>query len=196
MSPEMQIIAGIYKGHKISTFGSGYRPTTGIVRKSFFDIIASKIEGSRFLDLFAGSGAVGLEALSRSAAYVCFVENNRSRANVLRENAGKLGVDESSLEIIVNDYAYALQGLMERRKTFDIIFVDPPYSTIQPGRILGEIVASKILAPDGLLILETARKDSRKTLDVMPEELYPLREQDHGDTALIFFRWQEGEKAE
>ena len=192
----MRIIAGACKGHKISTFGGGYRPTSGIIKKSLFDIIAAVVEGSRFLDIFAGSGAVGLEALSRGAEFTCFIENHKSRVNVLRENIERLGFDESSYEILPMDYAYALQSLLERRETFDIIFIDPPYSTIMPGRILGEIVASRVLASDGIIVLEGARKDSRKTLDAMPEELYPVREQDHGGTALIFFRWRESEAAE
>jgi 16S rRNA (guanine966-N2)-methyltransferase len=185
----MRIIAGAYKGHKISTFGGGYRPTSAIIKKSLFDIIAAEIEGSRFLDMFAGSGAVGLEALSRGAEYVCFIENSKSHVNVLRENVERLEIDKGSYEILPMDYAYALQSLMERRETFDIIFVDPPYSAIMPGRILGEVVESRVLAPDGILVLEGARVDSRKTLDAMPRELYPVREQDHGGTALIFFRW-------
>ena len=192
----MRIIGGTYKGHRISTFGGGYRPTSGIIKKSLFDIIAAEVESSRFLDIFAGSGAVGLEALSRGAEYVCFIENHHSRVNVLRENIQKLGIDKSCCEILPMDYAYALQALLGRREKFDIIFIDPPYSTIMPGRILGEVVASHVLAPDGIIILEGARKDSRKTLDAMPEELYPVREQDHGGTALIFFRWRDSIAAE
>lgn len=192
----MRIIGGSYKGHRITSFGGGYRPTSGIIKKSLFDILTTEIEDSRFLDIFAGSGAVGLEALSRGAEYVCFIENHKSRINVLRENTERLGIASSNYEILPMDYAYALQALLERREMFDIIFIDPPYSAIMPGRILGEVVESRVLAPDGILVLEGARKDSRKTLDAMPEELYPVREQDHGGTALIFFRWRDTGAAE
>jgi len=186
----MRIGGGIWKGRVISTFGGGYRPTAGIVKKSLFDILAVELEGSRFLDLFAGSGAVGLEALSRGADFVCFVENSPSRANVLRKNIERLNGEQGGTEVLAMDYAYALQALMKRREIFDIIYVDPPYSGVVLSRILGDIAASRILDSDGLIVYESARKDIRKILETMPEELYPLRERDLGGTALIFIRWR------
>jgi 16S rRNA (guanine966-N2)-methyltransferase len=194
MSPEMRIGGGIWKGRKIYSFGSGYRPTSGIVKKSLFDTLAEGIGGSRFLDLFAGCGAVGLEALSRSAELVCFIENDNSRVNVLKRNLEKLGVEQGLWEILALDYSRALGLLRDRAETFDYIFADPPYDGPPPQRILGDIVASRILAGDGVVVYEAARKDGKSLLESAPVELYPLRERLLGGTALIFFRWRQSQQ--
>lgn len=194
MSPEIRIGAGTWKGRKIYTFSKGYRPTTALVKKSLFDSIGIEIEGSRFLDLFAGAGAVGIEALSRGASFVTFIENDLSRIKTLERNMGKLEVDRKSVEILPMDYSYALTRLRERDQKFDFIYVDPPYDSSVPQRILGNIVTSRVLAEEGLLIYETARNDVRDILEKAPQEIYPVRERDHGGTALLIFRWRDAEK--
>ena len=191
MSPELRIIAGIFKGRKISSVASGYRPTAAIVKKSLFDMLGEDVRDSRFLDLFSGTGAVGLEALSRGAGFVCFVENDWSRIKVLNENLKKLEIDSGSFEIMGRDYIPALQQMKDTGETFDIIYIDPPYHGTIPRRILGDVVTSKVLAEDGLIVYEAARNDSREILTTAPGELYPLKERDHGGTALLFFRWRE-----
>jgi len=196
LSPDMRIIAGMWKGRKISSFSSGYRPTAAVVKKSLFDTIGADIEDAGFLDLFAGAGAVGLEALSRGARFVCFVENNDSRVGVLRRNLDTLGARRDSFGVFGVDYLGALQMLRDREAVFDFIYVDPPYKGPAPRRILAEIVASRVLAEGGLLILEADRRNGREVLDSAPEELYPLRERLHGGTALIFFRWRRNESTE
>jgi len=190
----MRIGGGTWKGRKISSFGGGYRPTSGIVKKSLFDTLGEGIEGSRFLDVFAGAGAVGLEALSRHADFVCFIENDNSRVNVLKRNLEKLGVEQGLWEILALDYSRALGLLRDRGETFDYLFVDPPYDGPPPQRILGDIVASRTLAEDGVVVFEAARKVGRSLLENAPVELYPLRERLLGGTALIFFRWRRSQQ--
>jgi 16S rRNA (guanine966-N2)-methyltransferase len=191
MSPEMRIVGGVWCGRNISTFSEGYRPTAAVVKKSLFDTLAPYIEESRFLDLFAGSGAVGIEALSRGAAYAGFVENNSSRSAVLKKNLVSLGVEKSRHKVYEKDYLNALDFLRANHETFDLIFVDPPYNQTVPKRILGDIVTAGILEPDGWIIYEGARKEAREILASTPDELYPSRKKFLGGTVLILFQWRE-----
>jgi 16S rRNA (guanine966-N2)-methyltransferase len=190
MSPEIRIGGGCYRGQRISSSSGDYRPTTGIVKKSLFDILAESVEGSRFLDLFAGCGAVGLEALSRGAEYVCFVDNSISRCAILRKNLERLRAPQQTVDIISKDYVTALQLLSERSARFDFVYCDPPYEDTVPARVLGDIVAAQVLADDGLLVYESARRDVRRVVDSTPDMLYPVRERMFGSTALVFFRWR------
>jgi len=194
MSPEMRIIAGALKGRKISTLSGGYRPTTGIVKKSLFDVIGRDVEDATFLDLFAGAGAVGIEALSRGAGHVCFVESHFSAVIVLGKNLEKLSIEPSDYDIISLDYSRALDQLREKRREFDLIYVDPPYQTIVPKRILSDLAFSRVLTDDGIIVYEAAQLEARDILKTIPPELYPLRESVHGGTALIYIRWRESEK--
>ena len=191
MSPELKIIGGKWRNRKISTMSGAYRPTTGIVKKSLFDILGADIVDASFLDLFAGSGAVGLEAMSRGANPVSFVEQSLPAINILKENLERLRAEKGTYEIIWQDYIKALGELRNKQSTFDYIFVDPPYHDTLPHRILGDVAFAKILAEDGLLIYEAARNDARGVLEKAPPELYPLREVDHGGTAILLFRWRD-----
>lgn len=196
MSPEIRIAGGRFKGRRLTSFGGTYRPTAAIVKKSLFDILGEDIESSRFLDLFAGSGAVGLEALSRGAGFVCFVESDPARAAVVRKNLDALGVEGSWTELFICDYSQALRKLGKRAGSFNIVYVDPPYKGTVPRRILADIVASRVLDSDGVVVFETARRDVRRLLENAPIELYPLRERALGGSALVFFRWRNKTPAE
>lgn len=194
MTPEMRINGGTWKGRRIATFSGNYRPTTGIIKKSLFDSIGADIEGSRFLDLFAGSGAIGIEALSRGAEFVTFIESGWPQVTILQKNLNKLEAVRISYEIMPMDYTIALSKLREREAGFGFIYCDPPYKGYIPRQILGNIVTSGVLAQNGFLIYEAARKDVRDILEKLPDELYPVREREHGGTAVLFFRWRDAEK--
>ncbi len=191
MSPEMRIIGGAYKGRKITSLGEGYRPTTAIIKRSLFDTLGPDIEGSRFLDLFAGCGAIGLEALSRGAGFVCFVEREITRVASISRNLDKLGIEDNRFELLGFDYSNALSKLRDRNEIFDYIYTDPPYEGTEPKRILGDISTSKVLAEDGIIVYETARRDTRRIAEAVPRSLWPLKERTHGGTALVFLRWRE-----
>ncbi len=194
MSPDMRINAGKYKGRKIASVDSGdYRPTTGIIKKCLFDMIGEDITDSRFLDLFCGTGPVGIEALSRGSGFVAFLDSDHSRTWTLEKNLDKLGIDRDSIKVITNDFADGLQKLMDQEYSFDLIYIDPPYNSISPGRILGAIVQSRVLEKSGLIIYEAGRNEVKELLGETPSELYPLKERVHGGTALVFFRWRDEE---
>jgi 16S rRNA (guanine966-N2)-methyltransferase len=190
MSPEMRIGGGLLRGRKIFSFGKAFRPTSGIIKKSLFDTIGPDIENARFLDLFAGSGAVGLEALSRGADRVCFVEIDVSTTEVIRKNIDRLEIGRDAYEILMLDYSRALGVLRDRREKFDYVYVDPPYGGAEPPRILGDIAASTVLAEDGEIVYESARRDARRIAQSVPHEFWPLKEKVHGGTALVFLRWR------
>jgi 16S rRNA (guanine(966)-N(2))-methyltransferase RsmD len=144
-----KIIAGKFKGRGLKTPKiKTTRPTQGILREAVFNICQNEIHHSHFLDLFAGSGAMGLEALSRGAAHVTFVEQNRGAATCIRENIEILGLtDESTL--IPSDATRALAMLAKQSAQFQIVYIDPPYDT--PFSLTALI---PILAPQALVFLE------------------------------------------
>ncbi|HDS30832.1 MAG TPA: 16S rRNA (guanine(966)-N(2))-methyltransferase RsmD [Firmicutes bacterium] len=191
MSPDIRIGSGKFKGRKIFSFGRGYRPTSGIVKKSLFDTIGPDLENSSFLDLFAGSGAIGLEALSRGARTVCFVENEINRVETIRRNLQRLEIGNGMFEILALDYSKALGILRERKMKFEYIFIDPPYKNTEPVRILGDLAASTVLADDGEIIYETELKNARNVAQAAARDFWPLKEKVHGGTALIFLRRRE-----
>jgi len=146
----MRIIGGIHKGRKIkSVKGMLTRPTTDFIREAFFNIISDKIFGSNFLDLFAGTGAVGLEALSRGAEKVVFVEKKMAACSVINQNLRDLKLVDKGL-VVQNDIIPAIEKLALEGYVFDIIFLDPPYyknyiektlGVLNHFNIVGSIVA-------------------------------------------------------
>lgn len=147
----MQIITGQFKGRKIKTrSGMRYRPTTGLIRKSVFDIIGP-LSGKSFLDLFAGSGIMGFEALSRGAAPVSLIERDRKTVYLLRENADRLGAGET--QIIAADVFRHFRRLGQ----WDIIFADPPYGQVDLEALIPQAVSH--LTDDGIFVLESSGDD-------------------------------------
>ena len=145
----VRIIGGAWRSRLI-TFppATGLRPTPDRVRETLFNWLGQDLTGRSCLDLYAGSGALGFEALSRGAARVVMVERDRRAAQALRDNAGRLGAD--NLEVLATD---ALQFLRSDRRVFDVVFLDPPYgSGVLPG-ILGDLDAH--LAPEGRVYAES-----------------------------------------
>ncbi|MEO2082565.1 MAG: 16S rRNA (guanine(966)-N(2))-methyltransferase RsmD [Desulfurobacteriaceae bacterium] len=128
----MKVTGGKYKGRRIKSMPKRsdtklLRPTTGRVKESVFSILNNYLEGVKFLDLFAGTGAVGIEALSRGAGKVVFVESDRRFCNLIRENLKSLRVSPEKYEIMCMDYTEALKKLGKRGEKFDFIYADPPY---------------------------------------------------------------------
>jgi 16S rRNA (guanine966-N2)-methyltransferase len=142
-----RILAGRWKG-RVLEVPRGARPTSSRAREALFDILQDSIRGSRFLDLFAGSGAVGLEALSRGASVAILVEGD-SRA--LERNLAAFAAGPEEFEIVREDARAAVSALARRGETFDLVFADPPYSfeAALSKRIGG------LLAPAGKLVVQT-----------------------------------------
>ena len=156
----MRIIGGTFRNRLLKTpKGEQTRPTLAIMRKAVFDILQSKVEGSHFLDLYAGSGAMGIEALSRGAASATFVETNRDALRCIEENLRALKVEEKC-KVVSYDVLLALKKMAKQGQKFDIVYADPPYTPAAKLRLLQEILdffdAHPLLSEGGRLFLEEA----------------------------------------
>ena len=148
----MRIIAGEYRGARIfAPKGLDTRPTSDRVREAAFNLIGP-VEGAAVLDLFAGSGAMGLEAISRGAASVTFVESDRDACRTIDRNVEKLRAKGAT--VVRQD---ALRVLSTERRSYDVILCDPPYGYDQQSRLAPYLVSA--LAPDGLLVYETGARE-------------------------------------
>jgi 16S rRNA (guanine(966)-N(2))-methyltransferase RsmD len=179
----MRVIAGEFKGRPLKVPREGVRPTSGVLKEALFNICQQEIEGKTFLDLFAGSGAVGLEALSRGALHVTFIDLNKDSLRVLKQNIELLKV-EPSTEVLAGDALLKLKSLEKRGKTFDIIFTDPPYETDVSEELLLFFSTSPLLNPSGVLFMEEPKGKqtlSKDTLILKKERLF-------GDSKLLEYR--------
>lgn len=132
----MRIIGGAYRGRRLRTArGMSLRPTPAPVRETLFNLIGSDIVGCRFLELFAGSGSVGIEALSCGAASVTFVDNHPTAIGLIRQNLEAIGI-HAGPTLIRNDALRALESFHRRRAVFDLAFLDPPYDSDLAERCL------------------------------------------------------------
>jgi 16S rRNA (guanine(966)-N(2))-methyltransferase RsmD len=159
--------------------GTSVRPTPGRVKESLFSILMPRIEGARFLDLFAGTGAIGFEAASRGAARVVSVEAHRETAQAIEEAAADLDVTDRVT--IVG--APAERALYRIEGPFDIVYMDPPYANDVPLQLFKLLLERSLLAPDAVVIYEHAAK---RILPDIPG-YRSAREEVYGDVALAFF---------
>jgi 16S rRNA (guanine966-N2)-methyltransferase len=173
----MRVIAGTLKGRRlIGPPGSGVRPTSDSLRETLFNILGGTIEGRTFLDAFAGTGAVGLEAISRGAVAATFVERDRRTITVLEENIRRCGV-ESACAIVNRDFLGADLG------AFDLVFLDPPYDVSDLGVVA--TAGASCVADRGRLILEhSARRESPQVAGALTRG----RVVRAGDSALSFYQ--------
>jgi 16S rRNA (guanine966-N2)-methyltransferase len=172
----------------IAPRGQSVRPTSDFVREALFDILHD-VEGLAVLDLFAGTGAIGIEALSRGASSVVLVDKSRSALTVLRRNLELLGAGDRQVRVIAADVAGALGALRRASARFDLVFADPPYA-LAP-RALPEVLAE--VAP---LLLPSARVVLEHGFDleapVAPSGLLFVRSKRYGETVLSFYEPAEG----
>lgn len=158
----MRIIAGKFKGRTLLTLPDRtIRPTTDRVKESIFNLIQWRVEGARMLDLFCGSGAVGIEAISRGAERVVFADVSRDSIATAKQNLTKVDGD---YELIQRDFALTIDRLKLRGEKFDIIFLDPPYRKKLDEQAIAKITSSDILEKDGIIVVERARDDEALVL--------------------------------
>ena len=179
----MRVIAGTLKGRTLGApTWDGLRPTSDKLRETLFNILAPRIAGARVLDGYAGTGAIGIEALSRGAAHVAFVEQDRRALALIRANLATCGISDG-YAIIEASVLQAFDRL-KREPAFDVILLDPPYASdiqdVLPQ--LGEIVK-----PDGVLVFEHARKSAPP---LTAGRLTRARDVRSGDSALTFYTCQ------
>lgn len=172
----MKVISGKYKGRVLDGFDiSGTRPTMDRVKESLFAMIQNYLDDAVVLDLFAGSGNLGIEALSEGAADVYFVDKNKKACKVIQGNLEKLGIVDA--KTFCGDFQKVLKELALLGVKFDIIFLDPPYQTDFIEKSILSIVSLDILAEDGILVAES---DQLKKI-IIPDNFFVVKSKKYGD---------------
>lgn len=185
----MRVIAGSAKSIPLKTLeGLDTRPTQDRIKETLFNILQSDIPGCRFLDLFAGSGAIGIEAASRGASQAVFLEQNPKAASIIRQNLHNTHLEECST-LYQGDLFLLLPGLASKEKVFDIIFMDPPYRHAYERQVLS-LLKDSSLADEYTLIIVEASLDT--SMDYLPDLGYELvREKRYKTNKHIFIRKKE-----
>ena len=178
------LLPGLQKGRRlVGPPHGGLRPTPDRVREALFSIIGPRIEGALVVDLYAGTGAVGIEALSRGARHVDFVESDPKALKVLRAN-----LDQCGFSKLASVHAVSVAAFLGRhassQEPYDIVFADPPYRIDAGRELLPSVVSSATIVPDSLLILEHS---SKATVPTCIGALRRLRQYRYGDTSLSMF---------
>ena len=178
----MRVISGNARGTKLKTLaGENTRPTLDRVKESLFSIIQDKIQEAYVLDLFAGSGALGIETLSRGAKYAVFCDNEKQAIEIIQENIEKTKNVEKAL-IMKCDYTDCLEKVVLQNKKFDIIFIDPPYESSNRKNAIEIILQKNLLSEDGIIIIETQDKTESEKIT----EFNVYDERKYGRVSLIF----------
>ena len=179
----LRIIAGKYKGRRLhSPRGKSIRPTADRVREAIFNIVGSRCQGHVVFDLFAGTGALGLEALSRGADQVVFVDSHHSAVDVIRRNISACGCGESTL-VFAADIRQNLGCLKKAARPAEVVFMDPPYRQGLVGSALHQLHSGNFIAPEAILIIEHPSDDP------LPEtgEIFQLDDQRRYGKTLVSF---------
>jgi 16S rRNA (guanine(966)-N(2))-methyltransferase RsmD len=155
------------------------------VRVTLFDVLGPSIAGARVLDLFAGTGAVGIEALSRGARRVVFVEKDQAALRALRGNLAALDASRAAARVMAGDVLHVLTGLAAQEEPFDLVFVDPPYATGLAGRTLVALATAGVCREGGEVVVQHS---TRTALPSVPGFADHRRSRRFGDTALTFLK--------
>lgn len=177
----MRVIAGTAKGRVLKVPRVAVRPTTGLVKGALFAILGSKLQDAHVLDLYAGSGALGIESLSRGAAWVDFVEQEPRSCTVVRENLKATGL-ETQAHVHCCKAARALTFL---EKKYDVVLLDPPYADPSLEGMLAQIAGSTVVKPTTVLVVAHS---SRRRLGDAYGPFAKARERCHGDTCISLFK--------
>jgi 16S rRNA (guanine966-N2)-methyltransferase len=182
----MRIISGTYRGHFLKTLKGGkLRPTSDHLRETLFDVLGPLVEGASFLDAYAGSGAVGIEALSRGAREAVFLEHHRPAVALIRENLEELDIQEG-FRVLPLTVITGIEKLAEDGARFDFAFLDPPYEEIREyHHALRELARSGLLGVNSIAIAEHSRFC---TLEDRYGALSRTRLLKRGDSELSFYR--------
>ena len=191
----MRIVAGKFKGRRLKTpKGSEVRPTADRVKESLFRIFGEQVVDADFLDLCAGTGNIGLEALSQGARSVTFVDSNYHALRIIESNLEMCGFDRKHprVRLIHLDARKALARLGRRKAKFDLIYFDPPYASKIYESCVKQIAEADMLLPTGMLVIEhrTVQKIDW-TESLILDELVLSRQERYGDTMLSFYRWHQ-----
>jgi 16S rRNA (guanine966-N2)-methyltransferase len=194
----MRVIAGTYRSRILKSLkGLALRPTSDRLRETLFNVLGPTVDRARLLDLFAGTGAVGIEAISRGASEVVLIENHAPAATLIRKNLDSLGV-RSGATVLCVDVLRGLEMLVASRKgvaaPFDFVFLDPPYAAAEEyTRVLRFLGAAAFLAQDSIVIAEHRHNFE---LPARVGSLVRYRVLKQGDAALSFYRQRPPEEDE
>jgi len=175
--------------------GLAVRPTPDLVKQAVFNSLGSRVAGARVLELFAGTGALSLESLSRGAASALCVEKSQRHAEVLRQNLARAGFSPEVLHVRAQDVFAALAQLAAAGERFDLVLADPPYGEKNVGRrsdslaqrLLDDPRLGRLLAPEGLLVLGHAKRDTLS----LPAQWREVKVLKHGDSIMRFCKAEE-----
>lgn len=180
----MRVIAGTHRGRRLSgPQGTTLRPTSDKVREALFSILGHRVLGSRFLDLYAGTGAVGIEALSRGATVVTFVESDPKALRVMRKNLTACGLLDRA-ELRVGPTKTFFKRPQWWNGPYDIVFADPPYAATEAVDLVLESWGIELLAENAVMVIE---QDVRATLPTATDRAHLIRRYDYGDSALFLY---------
>jgi len=180
----VRILGGESRGRKLlGPKGLRFRPTTGRVKESIFNYLNQKVEGSRFLDLFSGTGALGLEALSRGAKEIYFIEKSSYSINLLSRNIDLCGY-KAKTRIFKGDVFEVVKKLGRVNEIFDIILADPPFKEGFHSKILSTVSQSEVLLPKGLLVIEHESHDK----DDGHHQLEPIKQKQFGASVVSIYQ--------
>ncbi len=179
----MRIISGKYKGRRLSAFSADHiRPTTDRVKESLFNIIAADIPDARVLDLFSGTGNLGIEALSRGAEHVVFVESHKKSMSIIKENFKLLEIGDEAELVGVDVFAY-LKNYADT--PFNVILIDPPFTKAIGHDVMQALAESQAIKPDTVVAIETAKKER---IETNYGNLIGQTQRNYGDKILSIFR--------
>ncbi len=179
----MRITAGSAKGRKLKAVGKEVRPTSAKVREALFNILGSNIVGATFLDLYAGTGAVGFEALSRGAGACVFVDTNPLRISLIKKLASEYGFHARVKTYRMKAFSY-LRKAAAGEDRFDYIFIDPPYQSEEIMLVLPYVAEHALLKDGGMVIVEHF---SKRKIDDEIDGLEKIKEYVYGDTTLTTY---------
>lgn len=183
----MRIIAGKYKGRRLVSFQADHiRPTTDRVKETLFNILQGHYEDSLILDLFAGTGNLGLEALSREAKHVVFVEKNPKSIEIISKNLQQLQIEKSNYSIVKSD----VFDFFKKTKTqvFDLIFIDPPFTEKMADKVMSHLALSTIFKSNTIIAIESVKGEK---IEEQYGELIRFDKRDYGDKVLSLFQKSE-----
>ncbi len=189
----MRVVGGMAKGIILKAGkGEKIRPTSDKVREALFNILARDITGAFFLDCYAGSGAVGIEALSRGAERVIFVESDKKAVALIKGNLERCHLEDKAV-IIQRIFEKSSNKIKELQDSFDFIFADPPYQRTDYDKLIKQAGKQNLLKSRGWLIIEHMKKDS---LPEVIDELSKVKVKYYGQTALSFYQLKTSQEAE
>lgn len=179
----MKVISGIYKGRLLDGYTmNGTRPTMDRVKESLFAMIQNKVKDSIILDLFSGSGNLGIEAISEGAKEAYLVDYNKKATKTIENNLKKLEI--KNCKVLTMDYLKALDYLKNENKLFDIIFLDPPYQTDYIEKSIQKILELNILNEEGIIVCET----DQLTKIYQDTRLSVIKEKKYGDKYIVLLQ--------